>query len=500
MSNIIKSNYSVNEVLCQKSIEQAIDCEINLPDYCGDISRILECFAFPNITGSSLSAGKIAIEGNTLVRLLYISDGEIYSYEQSCPFSLKSDISCDSVGASLDISVALQYINCRAASSRRAEAHGAFVIKAKISACRQKEVIDRIEDDNMQIKKDSITACSASGSVCSNVNVEQVVDIGNTKSHIKSIIRNTAFADISETKQVAGKILAKGQLKIKTLYKSEDDTLETIENSLPFSQILDVEGVNEESIADIKSDLISLEITVKPSALGTMSLMDISAVVMLCACSYNCIEFPVLKDAYSTAFESECSFRNVDVDKIVTTVSETFIHTFDIPAINVKKVIDVWCDNINCSASFENSELNFSGTVSGFALYEDEEEMLKLKEEKSEYAFKKSLTDCANAKSSPSAKIIGCDYILGDKSIELRVKIKLTAVIFETLSEKVVENITLSDKPIKKRSSLIIYYPKNGEELWDIARTFATTDSKIIKENNLEDDIISSEKPLLIWS
>lgn len=500
MSNIIKTNYCVNEVLCEKSIEQAIDCEINLPDYCGDISRILECFAFPNISASSLSANKISIEGNTLVRLLYISDGEIFSYEQNCPFSIKSDISCDSVGAVLDISTTLQYLNCRAASSRKAEAHGAFVIKAKVLSCSKKEVINNIEDDNMQIKKDIITACSASGNACVNVSVEQVADIGNNKPNIKSIIRNTAFADINETKQVAGKILVKGELTIKTLYKSEEDTLETIENILPFSQILNVEGVSEESVADIKSDIISLDITVKPSALGTMTLMDISAVIMLCVCSYNCIDFPALKDAYSTVFDSECSFKDVNVDRIVGSISETFIHTFEIPALNINKAIDVWCDDINCNTSFDNSQLNFTGTLSSFALFEDKDGTLNFKEEKSEYSFIKSISECENVKSYPSAKIIGTDYIIGENSIEVRVKVKLTAVIFETLCEKVVYDITLSDNPAKKSSSMIVYYPQNGEELWDIARKFSTTIERISKENDLEEEIITSAKPLIIWS
>lgn len=501
MNNIIKTNYLVNELLCEKNIEQAIDCEINLPDYCGDISRVLQCFAFPNITGSSVMAEKISIEGTTLVRLLYVSEGEIYSYEQTCPFSVQADISCTTVGAALELSASLQYVNCRAASSRRAEVHGAFVINAKLSACNKKEVIDKIDDENMQIRRDTITACSASGNAYSLVNVNQVVDIGTAKSQIKSILRNVAFADIIETKQVYNKILVKGELIIKTLYKSEDETLENIENNLPFSQILDIEGVNEDSTVDLKAELTSLEIAVKPTALGNMSLMDIDAVIMVNACSYNCIDFPVLKDAYSTTFESECNFRNVQVDRIVSAINETFIHSFKMNvAGGISKTIDVWCEQISTASKFENGELSFNGTLTGYVLYEDNNNELKLKEEKSEFCFKKSISSVNNAKCSPSVKIVGCDYTLTENGVDIRAKIKITAVIFENCSEKVVENIILGDSPLEKSSSLIIYYAKAGDELWNIARNFGTTTEKIMLENDLDSDILTNSEPLMIWS
>ena len=501
MNNIVKTNYLVNDLICEKNIEQAIDCEINLPDYCGDISRVLQCFAFPNITSSSVMADRISIEGTTLVRLLYVNEGEIFSYEQNCPFSVQADISCTTVGAALELSTSLQYVNCRAASSRRAEVHGAFVINAKLTACNKKEVIDKVEDENMQIRRDTITACSASGNAYSLVNVNQVVDIGSAKAGIKSILRNVAFADIIETKQVYNKILVKGELNINTLYKSEDETLENIENNLPFSQILDIEGVNEDSTVDLKAELTSLEISVKPTALGNMSLMDIDSVILINACSYNCIDFPVLKDAYSTVCESECSFRNVEVDRIVSTVSESFIHSFNInSAGRISKAIDVWCEQITSSSKYENAQLSFSGTLSGFVLYEDNNGELKLKEEKSEYCFKKSISGVENAKCSPTVKIIGCDYTLSENGVDIRVKIKISTVIFEKYSEKVVEDITLGDSPLEKSSSLIIYYANAGDELWNIARHFGTTVEKIMLENDLESETINTSAPLMIWS
>lgn len=501
MSKIKRSVYLANETLFEKSCEQNIDMEINLPDYCGDISRILHCFAFPNITSSSINSDKINLEGTVLVRLLYISNGEIFSYEQSCDFSKQIDHNCDTVGAVLDITTAVQYLNCRAASSRKAEIHGAFVITAKISACQSRSVIDSINTDDMQVNKDTITACSASGNASALINISQVADIGTDKSGIRSIIRNTAFPVIEETKQVSGKVLVKGELKVKTLYKSEDNGVEYIENVLPLSQILDIEGVDENSTVDIKATLSSLDVAVKPSALGNMSLLDINAVVALNACSYNCIDFPVVKDAYSTVYETNCSFKNVSVDRIVNTVSKTYIYNLEIPNISdISRVVDAWCDEISCRASLDDGNLIFSGALKGYVLYETEEGTLALKSDGGEFTFSENVGSAQSIKCSPNAVILGTDYILSDNSVQIRANIKINAVVFECCNEKVVDDISVSDNPIDNGSSLFIYYSHKGEKLWDIARKYNTTVNRIMSENELDDDVLLNDKALLIWS
>ena len=133
-------------------------------------------------------------------------------------------------------------------------------------------------------------------------------------------------------------------------------------------------------------------------------------------------------------------------------------------------------------------------------LYEDANSELKLKEEKSEYCLKKSISGINNAKCSPSVKIIGCDYTLDENGVDIRVKIKISAVIFDKCSKKVVEDITLGDNLLEKSSSLIIYYANAGDELWNIARNFGTTVEKIMLENDLESDILNNSEPLMIWS
>ena len=501
MNSIKRTNYLVNELLMEKNVEQSIDMSMRLPDYCGDVNRILQCFAFPNIHSESVSDRKIQIEGTVLVRVLYLSDGEIYAYEQSEPFSKSVEHNGSEIGAVLDVSCAVQYVNCTAASSRKMDIHGAFVMRVCLHACRESSVIESVEESHIQLNKDSLSACSASGSAAAMIEAAQVVDIGSDKPPMKSIIRNTAVPILLETKQVSGKILIKGELKIKTLYKSEADTVEALENTLPLSQILDVEGLLEESTVDIKLQLAALDIAIKPSALGSMSLLDMEAKVDVSACAFNCIEFPVLKDCYSTQFGCECNFKNVSVDRIVTTLSKSYMHKIAVEQLSdVARVMDVWCDGIQTKAKLEEGQLVFFGSLDAYVLYEDTEGVINLKSAQSEFRFAEALPEVCNIKCEPKAVITGCDYIITPGGVEIRADIQLRAIVFECISEKVVDEITLSEEALPKTNSLFIYYPKAGESLWDIARRYKTTVAGILKENDISEESIAGERPLLIWA
>ena len=53
----------INEPLIDQTVEQPIECDALLPDYCPDIVRILKCSVAPVLTGRRASPGKLELEG-----------------------------------------------------------------------------------------------------------------------------------------------------------------------------------------------------------------------------------------------------------------------------------------------------------------------------------------------------------------------------------------------------------------------------------------------------
>ena len=65
---------SINEVIFEGSAEQPVDLDINLPDYCPDISRILKCRLMPAVSVRQITGDRLQVEGKTQVVILYVDD------------------------------------------------------------------------------------------------------------------------------------------------------------------------------------------------------------------------------------------------------------------------------------------------------------------------------------------------------------------------------------------------------------------------------------------
>ena len=88
--DIKKDIFATDEIFFEGCQEQAVDLDFNLPDYCPDIQKILKCQVYPQITSRGLSSNRLDIDGNAIVKVLYIDSDKkgIRFCEQTTPFLL----------------------------------------------------------------------------------------------------------------------------------------------------------------------------------------------------------------------------------------------------------------------------------------------------------------------------------------------------------------------------------------------------------------------------
>ena len=63
------------ETILEETVEQPVECDALLPDYCPDIRRILKCTLIPVPVGKTITAGRLEVEGLATLNILYISAG-----------------------------------------------------------------------------------------------------------------------------------------------------------------------------------------------------------------------------------------------------------------------------------------------------------------------------------------------------------------------------------------------------------------------------------------
>ena len=91
--------------------------------------------------------------------------------------------------------------------------------------------------------------------------------------------------------------------------------------------------------------------------------------------------------------------------------------------------------------------------------------------------------------------------ISGENSLEVRAGISLHMAVSESISKRIVNEITADEEQKRERdktAALTIYYADAGENLWSIARNYCTSVEAIKMQNDLADDVISARGMILI--
>ena len=82
--------------------------------------------------------------------------------------------------------------------------------------------------------------------------------------------------------------------------------------------------------------------------------------------------------------------------------------------------------------------------------------------------------------------------------LELRCILEIDAKLIRKLELSNIVEINTEEKA--KRSGIIIYFTKNGESVWDVAKKYRVTQDEIKRFNSVEDDRLNAGTKLFIPS
>jgi len=503
--NVISQALGIIETVFEGNAEQAVDGDITLSEYYPDIQRILKCTVIPGITGAQMSADRITVDGSALVRVLYVGeDGKIRGFEQSYPFTKIIEANSLPEGSCVSVKAKTDYVNCRAASQRRVNIHGVITLNVRARKKRSDEIVTDAEGAGVQLMRKSVPAVSMTGCSDKMFSLNEVVDIGQGKPPITHIIRTCSCVMVNDVKAISNKLLLKGELLSKILYCADSDNgeLSLFEHSMPISQIIEVDGVTEDSICDVCLKVALIEITPKTDSNGELRLIEINAKINACVTSCTQTEIPVVADAYSVSHNLKTDFRQADITGMAANFKEPFIAkgAFEIP--DMKKILDVWCGDATDSCSVRNGELEISGSIPVYVLYINKDNQPDYVEKSLDYEFTKSINmDIERVKCEPDIVVTNCTYIQnGEGKVEVRAEIIMNALVLNSQRIRIISKLepTESDKQKSRSAALTIYFTDEGEDVWNIARKYNTTVDAIMQENGLEDSRIYQKSMLMI--
>ncbi len=488
--------------LMSQSVEEPIDVDITLPDYCPDIEKILKCSLIPQIFSRNISGGVLEIEGASIIKVMYVDSVRktLRTSQQVVPFNRTINIKECPENHYLDTVAVTEYINCRALSPRRLVIKGAFSIKVDITAKNttmipSPDCFSQLQKKCCDKKYMDVTAVTEE-----TFNINETISVQN-KPEIESSVKTIVKVNINEQKSIDDKIILKGEVNLRVLYLSDLDSGETqcIDYMIPFNQIINCVGAGSDTINNINCKMLSYDVRSTKESEERSILLEVRVNVSIVC--YKEREEKFLIDAYSKDYACDLNIKTLPLVSAVRDIRRNFIRKMEISSNDrdFAKVIDAYNETSSVSANEDSGLITFTGKA-GVCIVACDSDGVPFYIERT-MDFTDKTDEPFGFVESVCLSINSVSYRIKDEhTVELRVEFSLYAFLADSSQNSIVEDVIVyEDKRIDKGSSaLTLYFADKDEGIWDIAKRY-NTDEKFIKEDNdIEDDVLHNKEMLII--
>lgn len=507
-----REEITTSEVIFDGSQEQAVELDYVLPDYYPDIFKIVKCITTPKIVSYCINGDKLNYELSVCLRIMYCSEqsNTLQVLDQKLNYTKTVELGRAGTKPKVCIIPKTDYINCRAVNQRRVDVRGAISVKLKVTDICKKDVISDAFGMNIQLRKKPVTYPTNKLFTTKRATITDEFDLGISKPSVINIIRNDAVITSTDKKVIANKLVAKGEILINMLYtcmKDATDGIESMQFTLPFSQIIELEGIDERFDCNVDADVISCDLSPKSDGDNESKIIDCTVMLLINVSAQMLSTVDIATDQFSTQYqtESQTSDIKVELSPKYISCSQVIKGSVGYKDGELDCIYDVWC-NLNgyttkIDAVEKQAIINGNAMYTVFARNSDGAPVVMEKEEPFEISV-----NCDNIIDNSVADLkiipVSCSYNLTSNStVEAKVEIKVSGIISNNIYMNALTDITVNENaPVEKDGdyALRLYFAESKEDLWEIAKKYCTSIDAIMEENNLADDIIAEQGMILI--
>ena len=483
------------------AFEQTVEKDIVLPDYCPDVFRILKCRVIPKVVSQSINGDRLTVDTEAVIRVLYLSQssGKINLIESKQSYSKTLELGGDAAAPIVSACAKAEQVSCRVVNQRRVDIRGVFSVKVNVTAECKKQFITGAEGEGIQLKRVNTVFPAKRLTAAKRVTVVEELELGGAKPNVGAVLRTDCTVTQQENKVISGKLITKGEAGIELLYtpaEGDSAAAETMRFSIPYSQIIDMEGLDDSFDLRLDVRAASCEIIPRSDEGGSLEC----ELVLLVSCEavrYESCEAVV--DAFSTLHG--CTVRQSGLT--LGAKNDVCQKSFEVSGRvssgenEIQSISCAWCEAGSVSVREAEGKSVVSGNVTMSAVGVNTQGIAIYLENDAPFECE---LDTAGAETA-QVTVRSCSYRLSDESgADIRAELCIEAVSAASGRIEPIDDITLDDseESTSGRYALKLCRVGAGEELWDIAKRCRTSVSAMIEENGMTSDVTEEGGMLLI--
>lgn len=505
-----KETAGVSEMIVNQSATLLVEGDVIVPDIKPDIKEILLTEATAVITSHSCTEGHLSFSGVATVKILYLPDAE-----DACPKSIEtkfdfkdvSDLTGDG-NLDLHIKAACEHIEFSLINSRKLNMK--LVVSVNTRGYCKKEMAlftEAGEETPLQIKTCGIEAYQVVADTTKDLVISEQVEIPSAKPDAEEIIRMSIRALKGDCKIMSGKMIVKGTLIAQTLYRDFESHIEIMEHEIPFSEMIELEGLDDSCLCNVSYEVKEVYYRLKDDANGDSRMVSLDAVLQADVIASKIKEAFVIDDCYSTEGNLVTEWEKLLYEECLAD---------GISHLNLKEILSVpesapraeTIYSLECKPKVQavmiaDDKLVIQGKLTVFVLYagaEGEEPMYSLVGEfdfehtvPAEGADEKAFCECGITDQNISFSLNAAS------EIELRCVLEFYTRVIKKREVRMVCGGELSDTEEEVISrGPVIYFARKEDSLWDVAKRYGVVQDSILKLNHLDNERLLPGQKLLI--
>lgn len=487
-----KEKVCMNQVIGQKREIFTIEEDIIVNDIKPDILNTMNTSGTVCVYKKEVQDGKVKLDGCVNVYIMYLTDdenGSVRSLNTVLDFTQIVDMENCRSGMLLDSEINIKSIDCKIINSRKLNIKAILDLNTKVYSNEEIELIkdiNSIEDIQVLNKNFELNSLIGMGETKSSIKDTFTLDSVDNLAEILSVKVNIIN---KETKTSYNKVLAKADANCKIMYLTEDNRVNIIEEKIPVMGFIDMPNVSDGNTCDTKYKLCNL--IVKPNTTEEHSIYIEMEFELTCfTYEKKCIN--IIEDLYSPTKQLSFTQKKINTTMKNDTMNEicSIKEELSIPEIKDNKIYDVEVIPVIQTTKIQNSKIVYEGETVIKVIFESSNaNRIDVKTIKLPLNFTMNANDVENgANIETSIEIKNQNFvILQGGYVNSLIDLEFKANIENSQTLSIINEIVEEEKRMENEYSVIIYFVKDKDTLWNIAKQFRTTIEDIERINNIED-------------
>lgn len=514
MLELEKQNLRRNRLKSQTGTQVTLDDDFIVPDTMSDMAEVILDSGIIQLEPVKVQRERITVRGKLDFHVLYRKEeGGLQALGGSIPFEEAINVPDLDEKDYVSVSWQLEDLNTEMIHSRKLGIKAIVTLEAKAESLYDTEAaVDvRGEDDeiHLQIRRERIPAAAIALRRKDTYRLKQDITLPGSKPVIERMLWTEMKLAGCQAKPLDGQIHLEGTLMVFALYEGgESGMVQWVEESIPFSGEVEMQGAAADMIPIIGLKLIHRDLEERPDYDGEMRELSVDAVIELDVRLYEEQELELLQDLYATNREIVLDTGEAVFDQILTRnfgkcrVAEKVEMETDPRVLQIcHSSGSVKLDGVEV----RENELAVDGVLEVKLLYLTDEDTRPVQAATRLVPFHYEAETPGITEDSIWYLEPGLEQLTavmeGGGQAELRGVITLDLFVLQPETRQIILQAQVhpvDTEKMKAMPGIVGYLVQPGDSLWDVAKRFHTTEKSILEANELPGDAIKAGDCLIL--